>query len=119
MNYLEFVSDHYAGLNFTHTFNGFFLNKIPLIKRLKWREFLSAKILYGGLRAENNPAQNKDLYRFPFAVYALGNTPYVEAGVGIANIFKVFRVDAIRRFNYLDHPNARTYAIKVSFYPQF
>jgi len=119
MNYLEFVSDHYAGLNFTHTFNGFFLNKIPLIKRLKWREVLSAKILYGGLRAENNPAQNKDLYRFPAAVYALGNTPYVEAGVGIANIFKVFRVDVIRRFNYLDNPNVRTYAIKFSFFPQF
>jgi len=119
MNYLEFVSDHYAGLNFTHAFNGFFLNKIPLIKRLKWREILSAKILYGGLRAENNPAQNKDLYRFPAAVYALGNTPYVEAGVGIANIFKVFRFDLIRRFNYLDNPNVRTYAIKFSFYPQF
>jgi hypothetical protein len=119
MNYLEFVSDHYAGLNFTHTFNGFFLNKIPLIKHLKWREFVSAKILYGGLRAENDPAQNKDLYRFPAAVYALGGTPYVEGGVGIANIFKVFRVDLIRRFNYLDNPNVRTYAIKFSFYPQF
>nr|WP_294791658.1 DUF5686 and carboxypeptidase-like regulatory domain-containing protein [uncultured Mucilaginibacter sp.] len=119
MNYLEFVSDHYAGLNFTHTFNGFFLNKIPLIKRLKWREFVSAKILYGGLRAENDPAQNKDLYRFPSAVYALGGTPYVEGGVGIANIFKFFRVDVIRRFNYLDHPNVSTYAIKFSFYPQF
>jgi len=119
MNYLEFVSDHYAGLNFTHTFNGFFLNKIPLIKHLKWREFLSAKILYGGLRAENNPAQNVDLYRFPVAVSALGSTPYIEAGVGIANIFKALRVDLIRRFNYLDHPNAREYGIKFSFYPQF
>ena len=119
MNYLEFVSDHYAGLNATHTFNGFILNKIPLIKHLKWREFVSAKILYGGLRAENNPAQNNNLYRFPAAVYALGGTPYVEAGVGIANIFKVIRVDVIKRFNYLDNPNVRQYAIKFSFFPQF
>ena len=119
MNYLEFVSDHYAGLNATHTFNGFILNKIPLIKHLKWREFVSAKILYGGLRAENNPAQNNNLYRFPAAVYALGGTPYVEAGVGIANIFKVLRVDVIKRFNYLDNPNVRQYAIKFSFFPQF
>lgn len=115
MNYLEFVSDHYAGLNLTHTFNGFLLNKVPLIKRLKWREFLSAKILYGGVRSENKTG----LYRFPPAVYALGGTPYVEAGAGIANIFKFFRIDVIRRFTYLDHPDAREYAIKFSFQPEF
>jgi len=119
MNYLEFISDHYAGLNITHTFNGFLLNKIPLIKLLKWREFLSAKVLYGGLRAENDPAQSKGLYRLPPNVYALGNTPYVEAGVGVGNIFRFFRVDLIRRFNYLDHPDAAVYRIKFSFQPEF
>ncbi len=115
MNYLEFVSDHYAGLNLTHTFNGLLLNKVPLIKHLKWREFLSAKILYGGVRSENNPG----VYRFPPNVYALGSTPYVEAGAGIGNIFKFFRVDLIRRFNYLDHPDARPYSLKFSFQPEF
>lgn len=119
MNYLEFVSDHYAGLNLTHTFNGFLLNKIPLIKHLKWREFLSAKLLYGGLRAENDPAQSKGLYSFPPAVYALGSIPYAEAGAGIGNIFKFFRVDFIRRLTYLDHPGAPTYGIKFSFQPEF
>ncbi|QKJ30508.1 carboxypeptidase-like regulatory domain-containing protein [Mucilaginibacter mali] len=119
MNYLEFVSDHYAGMNVTHTFNGFLLNKVPLIKHLKLREFLSAKILYGGLRTENDPAQSKGLYRLPPNVYALGNTPYVEGGVGIGNIFRFFRVDLIRRFNYLDHPDAAAYRIKFSFQPEF
>jgi len=122
MNYLEFVSDHYAGVNLTQSFNGFFLNKIPLIQRLKWREYLSAKILYGGLRNENNPAYTPGLYQFPASsngTYALGNTPYIEAGAGIGNIFKVFEVDVIRRFNYLDHPGAAPYAIKFSFYPVF
>lgn len=125
MNYLEFVSDHYAGINITHCFNGFLLNKIPLIQRLKWREFLSAKILYGGLRDENNPALTTGLYRLPpasgnaYGTYALGNTPYIEAGVGIGNIFKFLRVDGIRRFNYLDHPGASEYGIKFSFQPEF
>jgi hypothetical protein len=125
MYYLEFVSDHYVGLNFTQSFNGFFLNKIPLIEHLKWREYLSFKVLYGGLRNENDPTKSTGLYRFPaaangtYGTYALGNTPYVEAGVGIGNIFKVLRVDGIKRFNYLDHPGISTYGIKLSFNPDF
>lgn len=123
MNFLEFVSDHYAGINVTHCFSGFFLNKIPLLDRLKWREFLSFKILYGGLRSENNPAYNPALYKFPVETsgapltYGLGNTPYIEAGVGIGNIFKLIRVDLIRRFTYLDHANAGAYGLRFSFTP--
>ncbi|MDB5149240.1 MAG: hypothetical protein JWQ57_3260 [Mucilaginibacter sp.] len=125
MTYLEFVSDHYAGINLTQSFNGFFLNKIPLIKHLKWREYLSAKVLFGGLRNENNPLYSGNLYRFPTGAgdangtYALGNKPYVEAGVGIGNIFKFLRVDGIKRFNYLDHPGAAEYGVKFSFNPDF
>ena len=125
MNYLEFVSDHYVGLNITHSFNGFFLNKIPLIEHLKWREFLSFKVLYGGLRNENNPLYSKNLYKFPIGsngangTYALGSTPYVEAGVGIGNIFKLLRIDVIKRFNYLDHSGISAYGVKFSINPDF
>lgn len=122
MDYLEFVSDHYAGININQSFNGFFLNKIPLIEHLKWREFLSFKILYGGLRNENNPLYAKNLFLFPVTsngTYALGNTPYTEASVGIGNIFKVFRFDLVRRFTYLDHPNITPYVIKFTFNPDF
>jgi hypothetical protein len=120
MHYLEFVSDHYAGINLTQSFNGFFLNKIPLIKHLKWREYLSFKALYGGLRAENNPYVTGGLYNFPApeagttGTYALGDAPYTEAGVGIGNIFKLLRIDAIRRFNYLDHPGVSKYGFKLA-----
>lgn len=123
MDYLEFVSDHYAGINYTQSFNGFFLNKIPLIKRLKWREYLSFKVLYGGLRDENNPLLSKDLYQFPKVssdangTYSLGNKPYVEAGAGVGNIFKILRVDFIKRFNYLDHLGISPYGVKLSFSP--
>jgi hypothetical protein len=125
MYYLEFVSDHYVGLNFTQSFNGFFLNKVPLIKHLKWREYLSFKVLYGGVRDENDPAKTSGLYLFPaasnktYGTYALGHTPYTEAGVGIGNIFKFLRFDLIRRFNYLDHPGVSPYSVKVSFSPDF
>jgi hypothetical protein len=123
MDYLEFVSDHYAGVNLTQSFNGFFLNKIPLIDHLKWREYLSFKALYGGLRKENNPLYSTDLYKFPLpangtnGTYALGKVPYLEAGVGVGNIFKIIRIDMIKRFNYLNHPNIPAYTVKFSFTP--
>jgi hypothetical protein len=118
MNFLEFVSDHYATAYVDHYFNGFFFNKIPLLKKLKWREVIEAKILYGGLRAENDPAKNPDQVKFPLTngqlqTYKLGSTPYLEAGFGIANIFKLVRVDFIERFTYLNHPDIPKWGIRV------
>ena len=118
MNFLEFVSDHYATAYIDHYFNGFFFNKIPLLKKLKWREVVEAKILYGGLRSENDPAKNPDQVKFPLTngqleTFRLGSTPYIEAGFGIANIFKLVRVDFIKRFTYLDHANIPTWGIRV------
>ena len=123
MNFLEFVSDHYAGLNITHNFGGFFLNKIPVIESFKLREIVSFKLLYGGIRDENNPLLHGNLYKFPTyangtsATFALGNTPYIEAGAGIGNIFKVLRLDVIHRFNYLDHTGVTPWGLRFSFTP--
>ncbi|MBS7563057.1 carboxypeptidase-like regulatory domain-containing protein [Mucilaginibacter sp. Bleaf8] len=119
MNFLEFVSDHYASINVDQHFNGYFFNRIPLFKKLKWRETLSVKALWGGIRDENNPDLHPSLYDFPKELngdpitYALGNKPYVEGSVGIENIFKVLRVDLVRRFNYLDHPNVAEWGVRT------
>ncbi len=121
MNFLEFVSDHYASLNIDHCFNGFFLNKIPLIKKLKFREYLDAKVLYGGLRNENKPGNDPGLLRFPTDAYgnpvtfALNSKPYVEGSVGVGNILKFFRIDLVKRFTYLDLPNVSTLGIRGRF----
>jgi hypothetical protein len=117
MNFLEFVSDHYASAYVDHYFNGFFFNKVPLLKNLKWREVIEAKVLFGGLRDENNPAKNPEQVQFPLTngqigTFALGKTPYIEAGFGIANIFKLVRIDFIKRFTYLDHPDIAKYGIR-------
>lgn len=125
MNFLEFVADHYAGLNVTHSFEGFFLNKIPAVQRLNLREYLSFKMLYGGLRRENNPLYNKHLYQFPLntsagpATYAMEKIPYIEAGIGIGNIFKVLRISVVKRFNYLNHPGVFPIGVRFSFTPEF
>ncbi|MCD0489754.1 DUF5686 and carboxypeptidase regulatory-like domain-containing protein [Pedobacter sp. MC2016-14] len=119
MNFLEFVSDHYASVNIDHSFNGFFFNKIPLIKKLKLRETMSFKALYGGIRSENDPANDPSLLAFPSnsagvaSTYTLEKTPYIEGSVGISNIFKVLRVDLVKRFNYLDHPEVSEYGIRA------
>jgi len=119
MNFLEFVSDHYAAVNVQYYLNGFIFNKIPLFKKLKWREVVSFKGLWGGLRDENNPNYNDAVYQFSRdetglpITYTLGSTPYVEGSVGIANIFKLVRVDLIKRFNYLDNPDVSEWGVRA------
>ncbi|MCE7064229.1 DUF5686 and carboxypeptidase-like regulatory domain-containing protein [Dyadobacter sp. CY326] len=121
MNFLEFVSDHYASLDVQYYMNGFLFNKIPLLKKLKLREVFSFKGLMGGLRDENNPAMNPGLFRFPIdeqgrpISYTLSREPYIEGSVGIANIFKLLRVDLVKRFTYLDNPNVSEWGIRARF----
>ncbi|HEX2935895.1 MAG TPA: DUF5686 family protein [Bacteroidales bacterium] len=120
MNFLEFVSDQYVSLFIDHDFNGFFFNKIPLIKKLKFREVASFKILYGGVTNENMD-YNAGLYKFPVSpdgvplTYTLEDKPYVEASIGVANILKLFRIDLVKRFSYLNNPNTAELGIRVRF----
>ncbi len=119
MNIQEFVSDHFAGLHLDHYFGGFFFNKVPLFKKWRIREVVGAKLLYGGLRDVNNPDKNPEQMKFPLnngvlSTYALGSQPYVEASVGIYNIFTFLRLDLVKRYTYLDHPNISTLGLRVS-----
>jgi hypothetical protein len=110
MNFLEFVSDHYVSLNLEHSFNGFFLNKVPLLRKLRLLEYIGVKMLSGGIREENDPVANPSLYKFPTNAagvpftFTLGNTPYVEGNIGVGNLLKIFRFDLVRRFTYLNNP---------------
>jgi hypothetical protein len=121
MNFLEFVSDRYASLNIDHCFNGFIFNKIPLIKKLKFREVVTFKVIYGNLDNTNNPDYQSELFKFPTdsngipLTYILNQNPYIEAGVGISNIFRLFRVDLIKRYTYNDNPNVDDFGFRVQF----
>ncbi len=121
MNFMEFASDKYAAIFLDHYFNGFIFNKLPLIKKLKLREVITFKALFGSISDKNFPENNPNLYRFPRSAEgptitnSLANAPYIEASVGIANIFKVFRIDVVRRFSYLDNPNVSEYGIRGRF----
>ncbi|QKJ30901.1 carboxypeptidase-like regulatory domain-containing protein [Mucilaginibacter mali] len=119
MNFLEFVSDKYVALKIDQHWEGFFFNKIPLLKKLKLRETTSFKLLYGSVGDNNNPNIHPSLYAYPVQAngapitYGLGNTPYMEGSVGVENIFKFIRVDAVKRFSYLDHPGIATWGLRT------
>ena len=113
MNYFEFVSDAYVTLLYTHHFDGYFLNHIPLMRKLKWREVGYFRGAWGTLSQEN-----KDYNNLPLNVHTL-EKPYMEAGVGIENIFKVFRIDATWRLTQLQNQNINKFALFGSFYFTF
>jgi len=125
MNFMEFVSDQYAAISIDHYFEGFFLNRIPLINRLKLREKICFKAITGSLSNQNNPAFTPGLFQFPVdkngvpITYALNKMPYMEAGVGIGNIFKVLRIDLLKRLDYLDHPNVAVYGVRMELKIEF
>ncbi len=121
MNFLEFVSDEYVALHFEHHFNGFLFNRIPLLKRLKWRAIVSGKGIFGRLTDDNNPNVTSGLMQYTAdihgnqATFSLGSEPYAEASVGVGNIFKFFRIDLVKRINYLDLPNVSEYGVRARF----
>lgn len=115
MNYFEFVSDAYASLKVTHYFEGFFFNRIPLIKKLKWRNLATFNVLYGSIRPENVDMATPDgLDAVPF-FQTWEKKPYMEVGYGIENIFKIGRIDAFHRLTYLDRPNVSNFGVKLTF----
>ena len=109
MNYYEFVSDEYASVSLSHHFDGFFLDRIPLMRKLKWREVIGGKALIGRVNTKNS-----GLLIFPAFLNKLNKEPYFETSVGIENILKIFRVDGVWRLSYLDNPDITPFSIKAS-----
>jgi hypothetical protein len=124
MNAMEFFNDQYASWDLTYNMNGLILNRIPFIKKLGWREILSFRGMFGHLSEKNrpDPLNSGELFTFPYENYEqhyLGTMPYMEVGVGIANIFKVLRVDYVHRLTYRDMPNIDKWGIRILFHIQF
>lgn len=96
MSFFEFISDRYIGGFVEQHWQGLFLDRIPLIKKLKWRVVTTGRIVYGQI----SPKQNQAMI-IPSFTRQFGNIPYAEASVGIENIFKVGRVDLVWRLTHL------------------
>jgi len=113
MNYYEFIADEWVTLLYTHHFNGIMFNKVPLFRKLKWREVATFRGAVGGLSNSH-----KAELELPKNLYDL-NKPYFEAGVGIENILKIFRVDALWRLSYLNNPNVVPFGVRLTFQIEF
>lgn len=121
INNMEFLNDRYASLDVSWDLNGKIFNRIPLLKKLKWREAIGFKMLYGHLTDKNNPMKHpgdSGLFLFPTrdgrptSFVMDPKTPYMECSVGIHNIFKILHIDYVRRLNYLDHPDANKWGVR-------
>lgn len=121
INNMEFLNDRYASLDVSWDLNGKIFNRIPLLKKLKWREAIGFKMLYGHLTDKNNPMKHpgdSELFLFPTrdgrptSFVMDPKTPYMECSVGIHNIFKILHIDYVRRLNYLDHPDAKKWGVR-------
>lgn len=128
INNMEFLNDRYASLDVSWNMQGKLFNRIPLLKKLKWREFIGVKCLWGTLTDKNNPFlernRNDDvLMMFPGHYDETGRynysssvmdykKPYVEVSVGIHNIFKLLHVEYVRRLNYNNLPTANEWGIR-------
>ncbi len=116
MNYFEFVSDRYASINVIHDFNGFLLNRIPLMRKLKWRSFVEGNMLVGNVSQKNiDLIPDIDSNGVPTAQFgSLEATPYAEVSYGISNIFRFIKVQGIHRLTYLDKDDVSPWGIRIS-----
>lgn len=118
INNMEFLNDRFASLDVSWDMNGKLFNRIPLLKKLKWREYFGVKCLWGKLTDKNNPmlpgnAGNATLMHFPEGCYVMDSKrPYVELIAGIHNILKIIHVEFVHRCNYNDLPTSNRNGVR-------
>lgn len=101
MSYFEFISDRYVTGLIENHWDGLLLDRVPLIKKLKWRLVSTAKIAYGSVSDRHTVEM-----RLPSFTKKFGKIPYVEVALGIENIFSIARIDVFWRLTHLE-PNVK------------
>ena len=109
LNYYDFVADQYTSLHLEHNFNGKLFSRVPLLRKLNWREIIGVKAVYGSV-SDENIALNASGQKYQAPVDG-----YYEYSAGIGNIFKVMRIDGAWRGSYFNIPEARKFTIRVGF----
>ena len=108
VNNMEFLTDRYLSAMLNWDMNGKLFNRIPLLRRLKWREWLAVRCLWGDLTEKNTPLSPLASHFSPLT------SPYWELSFGIHNIFKLFHIEYVRRLNYLDQPSVHKHGVRFN-----
>ncbi len=116
---LEYLYDQYVYLGFDYNLDGLIFSRLPWIKHLNLREIFTFRGIYGRLSDRNNPSVNTSLMSLPEGSSAIGDVPYIELGVGIDNIFSLFRIDYVWRVTYLDAPGVSQGALLFNYELKF
>lgn len=118
---MEFINDQALSWDVTYWGNGILMNRLPLIKRLRLREVISLRGIWGSLSDKNNPANNPEIFQFPADALcqSMGNKPYMEAGVGLDNILTILRVDYVWRITYREHAGSDRHGIRIQLHFNF
>ncbi|MDE5570557.1 MAG: carboxypeptidase-like regulatory domain-containing protein, partial [Prevotella sp.] len=120
INTMEFLNDRYCSLMAFWDLNGKVLNRIPLIRRLHWRERIGIRMLWGSLSDKNNPtlpenAGNPRLMYFPEGVNLMEpHRPYAEVVLGLHNVFRFFRIEYVRRLSYNELPTSPKWGFRYT-----
>jgi hypothetical protein len=93
MNKFQYLHDAYLGINVEHNFGTGLFRFIPLTRKLKFRQFWTAKALWGSLSDANKQFNTSPGYTFQ----SLNGKTYLELGTGVDNIFKILRLDFVWR----------------------
>jgi len=118
INTMEFINDRYASFMMSWDLNGKIFNRIPLIKKLHWREYFGVRMLWGSLSDKNNPLLeqnrgNSRLMYFPEGCHVMDpHRPYAELVIGIHNVFKIWHIEYVRRLSYTDLPNSPKWGMR-------
>ena len=118
INNMEFPTDRFLSGQVNWDLNGKILNRIPLLRKLKWREWIGFRVLWGELSDKNNPYKdhnigNPILMYFPEGSYVIDpKRPYMELSLGLHNIFKIIHVEYVRRLNYNELPTAHKHGVR-------
>lgn len=111
MNYSEFVTDQFIDIKWIQHFQGLLFDRIPIFKKLKLREVVNVAALWGSVNQKNFDVLTPKSQVFG----TFGDTPYLEVGYGIENIFKFMRLEVFQRLTYLNRPNVNQFGAKIGF----
>lgn len=114
MNRYEFATDKFVSLFVQQSFGSFPFKYVPFLRRVKWRSLVTFKGVLGDMSEANKIANHYYDTTATFHFTIPDRIPYMEAGVGIDNIFHLIRIDGVWRLNYLSNPGVPKFGIKVS-----